>query len=234
MTRTFAKKAIESVAVSGCVECGTSPGKSGLRRDRCDRCYRSLLRDLKEAGTYVNPHRPLLDRLLDNGVPGWGGCILWIGHLNANGYGTISVDGVPRLAHRVAYELLVGPVPEGMPLDHTCHNRETTCPGGPKCLHRRCINPGHLEAVTQRENLLRSPRALTSVNARKTHCHVGHPFDEANTYYRTRGGRQCRQCGRERARGRRTTPVRRDIPVCEGHRNDAVVFIWRWKDGGPR
>ena len=225
MTRTFAKNAIEGLAVGGCIACGVSPGKSGLRRDRCDRCYRSLLRDLKEAGTYVSPRRPLLDRLLDNGVPGWGGCIIWTGHLNANGYGTTSVDGLPRLVHRVAYELLVGPIPDGMPLDHTCHNRDASCPGGKTCLHRRCFNPGHLEAVTQRENVLRSLHSLTGANARKTRCHVGHPFDEANTYYDPRGGRKCRQCDRNRSRVRRAALVRNDIPLCHGCKGDAIRFM---------
>ena len=60
------------------------------------------------------------------------------------------------LAHVVAYEFTVGPVPDGLDLDHMCHNADPTCPGGRACLHRRCCNPGHLLPSTRSENMTRA------------------------------------------------------------------------------
>jgi hypothetical protein len=111
------------------------------------------------------------------------------------GYG---VYGKPPVgAHRFACELAKGPIPEGLRVDHLCHNQDSTCPGGETCEHRRCVNPAHLEPVTQRENILRSPLTMPHVNAAKTHCPSNHPYDEVNTY--TRPGtnkRDCRTCRR--------------------------------------
>ncbi len=110
------------------------------------------------------------------------GCWTWTG-ANYIGYGQISEggrDGRLLKAHRVAYELLVGPIPDGLDLDHLCRNPS-------------CVNPAHLEPVTHRENLRRG-MGLVGINARATHCKNGHPFDEANTYHPRRGGRDCRRC----------------------------------------
>lgn len=112
---------------------------------------------------------------------GAGGCLLWTGQIDKAGYGRRG----GRLAHRLVYEMEVGPVPDALPLDHLC--RVT-----------RCVNPLHLEPVSQRENLLRSPLTFQGRNARKTHCPQGHPYDEANTYRPPRGGRICRACSRAR------------------------------------
>lgn len=115
------------------------------------------------------------------------GCWLWTGRVDRNGYGRFSL-GTERLAHRVAFRLFVGPVPDGLELDHLCRSRS-------------CVNPAHLEPVTRRENLRRSP--LT--NASKTHCVHGHEFTPANTVVRTRpgSGRDCRACKNERQALRR-------------------------------
>jgi hypothetical protein len=88
-----------------------------------------------------------------------------------------------RDAHRVVYEALVGPVPEGLELDHTCDNPP-------------CCNPGHLEPVTHAENMRRGKRNGAVVNRAKTHCKHGHEFTPANTYTQTKGGRGCRECHR--------------------------------------
>jgi hypothetical protein len=75
-----------------------------------------------------------------------------------------------------------------MQIDHVCHSEATDCDGGDTCIHRRCINPNHLEPVTPRENSRRTNKA------RKTHCVHGHLFDEANTHIRPNGTRRCRKC----------------------------------------
>jgi hypothetical protein len=132
---------------------------------------------------------------------GPGGCWLWTKALNIHGYGKFSLAGRSVPAHRCAYALFVGPVPEGLDIDHTCHNIDADCAGGRTCLHRRCVNPAHLEPVTPRENVLRG-RTFVADNVAKTHCPKGHPYDEANTR-RYKGGRVCRACDRARLADRR-------------------------------
>ena len=106
-------------------------------------------------------------------------CWIWTGTILDNGYGQVRLDGRRWLVHRLFYESFIGPIPEGMQLDHLCRVRA-------------CVNPNHLEPVTGRENLMRG-RTKAAMNATKTHCIHGHPFNEANTY-RWRGGRGCRIC----------------------------------------
>lgn len=101
------------------------------------------------------------------------------------------------MAHRVAYEWLVGPIPVGLDLGHVCHDQDASCPGG-LCMHRRCVNPAHLRPMTRAENCANGRH-----NASRTHCPRGHAYDEANTYVTPSGYRQCRTCNRERAAGRR-------------------------------
>lgn len=110
------------------------------------------------------------------------GCWLWTACLTKNGYGRFSWDGKVRLAHRVAYELLVGPIPEGLEIDHLCRVRH-------------CVNPDHLEPVTRRENIHRG-FGITAVHARKTHCPKGHEYTEDNLLLSAldRGNRVCKTC----------------------------------------
>jgi hypothetical protein len=82
------------------------------------------------------------------------GCWLWTGRKDF-GYGVVMMKGVPAKVHRVIYELKVGPIAEGMTLDHLCHTRDFSCAGGVQCLHRGCCNPAHLEQVTFSENASR-------------------------------------------------------------------------------
>jgi hypothetical protein len=109
------------------------------------------------------------------------------------GYGTINHYGKMLKLHRVVYELLVGPIPAGMTLDHLC-------------LNQRCVRPSHLEPVTMRENLHRAFVAGIHggrVNKAKTHCPRGHPYDAANTKVHKDGRRDCRSCIRVNERARR-------------------------------
>lgn len=113
-------------------------------------------------------------------------CWMWTGRPTSAGYGALRVDGRMVPAHRVAYELLVAPIPDGLHIDHLCRVRT-------------CVNPEHLEPVTNQENVLRGvgPSAL---NAVKTHCIHGHEFTPENTFPMKDGRRACRECGRIRSR----------------------------------
>lgn len=121
-------------------------------------------------------------------------CWPWTAGLFDKGYGAFAVDRMNRSAHRVAYILTVGFVPEGLQLDHLCHSPEW-CTAAALCLHRRCVNPRHLKPSTARVNTLRSD-ALTAKNAKKTHCPKGHPLFGDNLYAHA-GRRHCRACRAE-------------------------------------
>jgi hypothetical protein len=122
-------------------------------------------------------------------------CWPFTAYINPKGYGRFA-HGKATLAHRVAYLLLVGPIPAGLDLDHTCHNPDA-CTPGPSCPHRRCCNPAHLSPTTNRANVRRggSPAGR---RARQTHCLRGHAFTAANTWTDRYGRRYCRTCHRIR------------------------------------
>ena len=126
-------------------------------------------------------------------------CVEWTGMRQAKGYGVKKSLGRRVLAHRYTYERAFGPIPAGFVLDHICHSADTSCIGGIECTHRRCVNLDHLEMVTVAENNRRG-----RVNATKTYCKHGHPFDEANTYVASRGSRECRACNAARFRARKS------------------------------
>lgn len=128
-----------------------------------------------------------------NGTPCWE----WTGYRTANGYGQFFVERIRGAnrnrvmsAHQWAYTHYIGPVPEGLELDHLCRNPA-------------CCNPVHLEPVTHLVNMQRGRKA------NETHCPSGHPYDTENTYISPSGGRYCKECNRERARANRRR--RRDM-----------------------
>lgn len=112
---------------------------------------------------------------------------LWTKSLN-KGYGWISFNGVRLQAHRVAYELAVGPIPDGFEIDHLCR-----VPA--------CVNPEHLEAVPHKVNAARGI-GPTAINGRKMMCKRKHLFTPENTYINPRGERNCRACRRMLRAGR--------------------------------
>lgn len=113
-----------------------------------------------------------------------GFCWEWSGTLDRDGYGLYS----NRRAHRLAWELLIGPCPLGLVPDHLCRNRA-------------CVNPDHLEWVTNRVNVLRG-QGSAALRARKTHCPQGHEYTPESTYVRKGGQRSCYICILDRGRKR--------------------------------
>lgn len=119
------------------------------------------------------------------------GCWLWQGALRSDGYVQIKITTGFRqhrlaYAHRVAYEALVGPIPEGLTIDHLCRVRH-------------CCNPAHLEVVTHRENCLRGT-GVSAIAVTKTHCPQGHEYTPENTQRGGKGERVCATCKRARSR----------------------------------
>lgn len=133
--------------------------------------------------------QPLADRFWPKvSKTGARGCWIWIASLTAKGYGQINSGprgGTMLLAHIVAYNLLVGPVPEGLELDHKCRNTA-------------CVNPAHLEPVAHAVNVQRG--IAGEVNAARqrarTDCVNGHPLSGGNLYARADGTRECKTCRR--------------------------------------
>lgn len=101
----------------------------------------------------------------------------WVWQLSTvYGYGQVTVDGRKRRAHKLVYEQLVGPVPDGYHLHHRCENHA-------------CVNPAHLQPLTPADH------AKLNANAKKTHCKHGHEYTDANTGL-NQGRRYCRECAR--------------------------------------
>jgi len=101
------------------------------------------------------------------------GCIIWVGAITAQGYGSVGINSKIYSAHAIAYEKHKGAIPKGYNIDHLCRTE-------------RCVNPYHLEAVPTGINIARQPK--------RTHCKQGHEFTKDNTIHRKDGYRGCRKC----------------------------------------
>lgn len=190
--------------MESCIDC-SAPRRGKFRRGRCEACYRRHVRELKRSGEFIalpelaaarHPGAVVLERVNVTVT----GCWHYTGFINASGYGVLDVSRKsPQIrAHRAVWEFLVAPIPAGLELDHLCHGQDADCPGGSECLHRRCVNPAHLEPVTSAENTQRGLSA-PAMNARKTHCSQGHEYTPENTLWirrknRSRPSRRCRAC----------------------------------------
>ncbi len=120
-------------------------------------------------------------------------CWEWVGYHHSCGYGVMTRMNRPYYAHRAAYELFVGPIPEGLQLDHLCRNRA-------------CCNPLHLEAVTAKVNVNRG------LSGARSHCVRGHEFTADNVYLRPDNGkRQCRRCAALREANKRKAGANHDV-----------------------
>jgi hypothetical protein len=147
-------------------------------------------------------------------------CWIWKGLLTKDGYGKVYVGGARHYApaHRRVFELLVGPIPEGLTLDHLCRVRS-------------CVNPQHLEPVTQGINTLRGD-TFAARYARRTECSYGHPLSGENLHIRSNGARQCLTCARRweetrQARLRAARPEKEQRTTCRrGHALDEENTYW--------
>jgi hypothetical protein len=127
-----------------------------------------------------------MERIQFYARPDASGCWLWAGYVSRDGYGTVSAGKRMHKAHRMSYEAFVGPIPEGLDIDHLCRVRN-------------CVNPEHLEPVTRQVNCLRGD-TVAAKHAATTHCPQGHEYTPENTYSSKRGERDCRACRRVRNR----------------------------------
>jgi hypothetical protein len=124
-------------------------------------------------------------------------CLVWTAPLDKDGYGSFYLRRRNRRAHRVAWYDMHGEIPDGMVINHICRNRA-------------CVNTQHLQVVTIRENVLKDSTTISAINARKTHCRKGHPFDRV--YKSSKGGKQ------------------RSCSICDAAKHRRLQAKWRAED----
>jgi hypothetical protein len=154
-----------------------------VARGLCSAHYRQL-----RNGEVLRPIRYVRQPVADRFWPkvdrrGPDECWPWLAARDNHGYGQMTVDYKRKKAHRLAYELLMGPIPEGLSLDHLCR-------------HPWCVNPAHLQPVCHAENVRRGAAGIKVLLRAQlqTHCKNGHEFTDENTYLPPSGRRVCRAC----------------------------------------
>jgi hypothetical protein len=173
---------VKDCAVSWC-------DRTAVARDYCRRHYHRLVRYGDPEGGKYYEGLPVVERILRRIVLTDTGCWEWQGYADVHGYGQMGLGNKVYLVHRLSYEAHVGPIPDGMMIDHLCR-------------YPRCVNPAHLDVVTPRENLMRSDLTFAGRKARQTSCIHGHLFDEKNTWVSKDGRRKCRKCSARNQRAR--------------------------------
>lgn len=178
----FERKPIEATFIcANCQKLVTGRPSDVARRQFCtDRCYKDARRStldlrIERFWSKVDKNGPIPEYR-----PELGPCWRWRFGRSKAGYGTYRLRGLTEYAHRISYELLIGPIPAGLTLDHLCRVRH-------------CVNPAHLEAVSIQVNVSRR------IDINKSHCVHGHPYTPENAYVSPRGMRQCRACIRRRS-----------------------------------
>lgn len=163
------KRAYSIPAICSIKECDNVYNAMGY----CKRHYMDYYNDLlPKAVSVLEDPKTRYDRKIEKTDTCW----VWTGSRDKRGYGRVNVgNGVIRLAHRIIYELYKGKIPKGLVLDHLCMNQP-------------CVNPEHLEPVTQLENIKRAYAIKPTV------CPQGHDYDEINTYINPLGRKVCRKC----------------------------------------
>lgn len=175
-------------------------------------CNTHYQRVLKTGSIHLASLVPAADRFWPKVEP-TGFCWNWTGSKEA-GYGRFNIDRVPVPAHRFSYETLVGPIPADLHLDHLCRNRA-------------CVNPDHLEPVTNYQNMMRG-FGIARRNAEVTHCPAGHEYAGENLYVNpTRGTRLCRACARATA-ARSRAKLRRMRQSRAAYDEDAVKELGKY------
>lgn len=160
-------------------DCGRDTSKGGKGLCSMHRSRVRAGRPVGPVGYIQDPSRTLQDRLIERTQRTPNGCLEWTGPVLATGYGKIGDGSRVRTTHRVSYEVHVGPIPDGLTIDHLCSNK-------------RCVEPSHLEPVTGAENTARAAERRIPPAA----CQNGHAMSGDNVVLLASGRRRCRTCRR--------------------------------------